>query len=253
MHSKRWIHIAKILGIAVVLFASISFVEKQYSDRVCRGIVVHIDDQLANYFINEQDVTEIITNSGRTSIIGQSLDALQLKSLERMLEEHKFVRKAEVYKDLKGNLVVNIDQTRPIARLTSARRRDRYISDEGEIVPVSSRYTARVLLIRGAIAEKENQEPLTHTSYGSKLHQLLQYIDQDRFWKGQIAEMHIAADGDISMLTQVSKQKIEFGQPEEFDEKFRKLKIFYKTILPAKGWNTYERVSVKFRNQIVCE
>ena len=59
--------------------------------------------------------------------------------------------------------------------------------------------------------------------------------------------------GNIKMYTQVSKQVVEFGRPEEIEEKFKKLKIFYKEILPAKGWNSYDKVSVKFKDQIVCE
>ena len=31
------------------------------------------------------------------------------------------------------------------------------------------------------------------------------------------------------------------------------IKIFYKKILPYKGWNSYESVSVKFKGQIICK
>jgi cell division protein FtsQ len=86
-----------------------------------------------------------------------------------------------------------------------------------------------------------------------KIYDLVRFIEADPFWKAQVAELEISRNGDINMYTQVSKQKIEFGQPEDWEEKFRNLKIFYKKILPAKGWNSYDRVSVKFKNQIVCE
>jgi cell division protein FtsQ len=39
----------------------------------------------------------------------------------------------------------------------------------------------------------------------------------------------------------------------DIEAKFKKIKIFYKEILPAKGWDTYRKVSVKYRNQIICE
>jgi cell division protein FtsQ len=86
-----------------------------------------------------------------------------------------------------------------------------------------------------------------------QLMQLLKFIENDKFWKAQITQMNINNSGNIKMYTQVSKQVIEFGTPEEISEKFKKLKIFYKDILPYKGWNSYERVSVKFKDQIVCE
>ena len=40
---------------------------------------------------------------------------------------------------------------------------------------------------------------------------------------------------------------------EDYVDKLKRLKIFYKQILPSKGWNSYEKVSVKYKNQIVCE
>ena len=29
--------------------------------------------------------------------------------------------------------------------------------------------------------------------------------------------------------------------------------LFYKVILPTKGWNYYESVNLKYKNQIVCD
>ena len=78
-------------------------------------------------------------------------------------------------------------------------------------------------------------------------------IDEDEFWRAQIAGVIVEKDGDIRMLPQVTKQNVHFGQPEDLDEKFMKLKVFYKEILPNKGWNTYQTVNLKFKNQIVCE
>ena len=46
---------------------------------------------------------------------------------------------------------------------------------------------------------------------------------------------------------------IEFGKAEQIEEKFSKLAIFYQKILPFKGWNTYNRVNLKYFNQIDCE
>ena len=59
--------------------------------------------------------------------------------------------------------------------------------------------------------------------------------------------------GDIILYPQVTRQLIEFGKAEHFEEKFRKLRYFYTKILPSKGWNHYARVNVEFEHQIICE
>lgn len=252
----RWtkiLNISKVIILVSVIFGSIGLVEKQYGTRVCTAINVEIDNQYQNYFINEGDVIDLITHGGENRIVGEPFDNLSLKDIENELLSTKFIRNAEVYKDLEGELVISINQSRPIARLMSSKMNDRYISDRGEVLPLSKRYTARVLLIDGAFADNAKLYDLMETEYGENLMGLLKFIENDPFWKAQIAQMSIDKKGNINMLTQVSKQVVEFGRPLEIEDKFLKLKIFYKDILPAKGWNSYNRVSVKFKDQIVCE
>lgn len=250
--TKIW-NIAKVSILAGILFGSIGFVEKKHGEKTCNSIEVNIENQLHNYFINESDIVDIVTRRGDRRIVGEELTDLNLKAIENDLYENKFIKKAEVYKDLKGHLLINIDQCRPIARLLSKKMNDRYISNQGAVLPLSERYTARVLLIDGPYADDAKLYDLNDSDYGKSLMQLLHFIENDPFWKAQIAQMHIDRKGNIEMYTQVSKQVVEFGRPVDISEKFRNLKIFYKEILPTKGWNSYESVSVKFKNQIVCE
>lgn len=250
--SKIW-NISQVVFIVVLIFGSIGFVEKQYNQRICTAIIVDINNQFENYFINEVDVIELITDGGSQRIIGASFEDLDLKAMEYELLKTKFIREVEVYKDLEGNLMISIDQSRPIARMMSRKMTDRYISSKGEVLPLSKRYTARVVLIDGAFANDTNLYDLNASETGRNLLGLLRFIENEKFWKAQIAQMNIDKKGNIKMYTQVSKQVIEFGKPVDIEEKFRKLKIFYKDILPAKGWNSYEKVSVKFKDQIVCE
>ncbi len=245
--------IAQAIVLVTIIFGSIGFVEKQYADKTCTSIHVDIDNQFENYFINESDVIDLITDGGDRRVVGESFENLNLKEIENELLNTKFIRQAEVYKDLDGSLMVNIHQSRPVARLMSDKMNDRYISNEGEILPLSRRYTARVVLIDGAFADNAKLYDLKKTETGIQLMELLQFIENDKFWKAQIAQMTIGRKGNIHMQTQVSKQTIEFGKPVDIHEKFKKLEIFYKEILPSKGWNSYEKVSVKFKDQVVCE
>ena len=253
LNKRKILKTGKISMLLLLIFGSIGFVEKRYSERICSAIEVKISNQYKNYFINESDVIDIITKRGEERIVGSSFDELNLKEIENELYDNKFIFNAEVHKDLKGTLWVNIDQSRPIARLMSKKMSDRYISENGEVLPLSRRYTARVVLIDGAFADNSKLYDLKETELGNRLLELLSYIDSDEFWKAQVAQLTIDKKGIIKMYTQVSKQEVEFGKPVEIEEKFRNLKIFYKEILPSKGWNSYNRVSVRFKNQIVCE
>ena len=69
------------------------------------------------------------------------------------------------------------------------------------------------------------------------------------------------AIGDIAGGVVLGPEGLSFKEPVTITIPLNKplgpdvseVKIFYKDILPAKGWNSYETVSVKFKDQIVCE
>jgi cell division protein FtsQ len=252
-NSKKLKKLLLLFMLIVVVFSAIGFVEKQQNDKVCNKIIVQIDNRADNYFINEQDIVALVTESGSSQVIGKNIDMLPLKEIEKRLKLNKFIDEAEVYKDLKGNLIVKAGQSHPIARVIQDSGPDAYIDKSGKILPVSDRFTARVMLIGGDYTTTLVQKDLTKTAEGLAILQLLDHINSNNFWKAQISEIYIDKKGEITMYPQISQQIIEFGKAENIEQKFKKLKILYKDILPQKGWNTYSKVNLKYHNQIVCE
>ncbi len=241
-------------GLSALLIAvCISWISFRNDSRVIRKVVVEIDNQINNYFLDEADVLKLLTDGGEEKIVGANVENLSLKILENRLKNHKFVSNTEVSTDFQGNLFVSITQSKPIARILRQDGPGAYVSNIGQVLPLSEKYTARVVLLSGDYTRKLWLDNLEETPYGQQLLELLLYIDQDPFWKAQIAEVSINRNGDIRLYPQVTRQVVEFGKAENIEEKFKKLMIFYTRILPAKGWNTYDRVSLKYSNQIVCE
>jgi cell division protein FtsQ len=247
---KKWV---QIFLMTCVIFSAIGFVEKKHSDKICSRIHVQIENNLGNYFIHENDIIGLITNNGIDPLVGNEFKNIDLKNLELRIKTNKFIRNCQVSRNLKGELLVEVQQSVPIARVVQADAPDAYISHTGQILPLSERYTARVVLIQGEYTRKLLSLDFSASEEGKPFFELLRTIDQDPFWKAQIAELYVDRNGEITILPQVGRQVIEFGAPVDMKAKFEKLKLFYKQILPAKGWNRYAKVSVKYRNQIICE
>lgn len=170
------------------------------------------------------------------------------------IKSHKFVKEAQVYHDLAGNLNINIKQNRPIARIVHDHsEQDVYIDEEGHILPLSERFTARVIPITRSLFQPAQSPSFFQDSTGRAYLNLLKFIQKDAFWKAQLAEMQIDAKGKVVFMPQVGTQTIEFGKPEEVELKFKKLLVFYKKVLPAMGWDRYRRVNLEFHDQIICE
>jgi cell division protein FtsQ len=250
MRLKKWVKIALFLS---ALLAIIAMTEKRRSERLCRHVMVRIDERHENYFINEQDVQMLMTNAGAEQVVGKRYFELDLKQLENRIETNKYVSRAEAYRDVKGNLMVYATQNRPIARLLRPDAPDAYISDEGEVLPVSDKYTARVMLVSGDFSAKMLRQKPEEGEEASRVFELIRYISEHELWKAQIAQMEISREGEIILLPQVGKQQIEFGKAEGIEDKFEKLKLFYEQILPRKGWNYYDKVNLKYQDQIVCD
>ncbi|MCC5930035.1 MAG: cell division protein FtsQ [Cyclobacteriaceae bacterium] len=240
-------------ALAMGLLISLGLVNMRYDEKHCSGVRIFIENEYQNYFITDNDVMELLTNQGYDKLVGVPISQIDLREIERRVLEHKFIHRAEAFKDHSGQLNVRVYQSRPLARIINGKIADRYISDLGKILPVSSRYTARVLLIGGELGNRFNVENMLDDHYGKDLFTMIQFIEQEPFWKAQIAQLNIDKKGEITIYPQVGKQIIEFGRPEDIERKFARLRLFYDEILPAKGWNHYSKVNVKFQKQIICE
>jgi cell division protein FtsQ len=237
----------------VSIGALAGFASSRQNEKICEKVSINIDNEYNNYFIGDKEVRDLLTREGERKLEGLYNQDIDLKNLEKRIEANKFVKDAEVYRGLDGNVHVQVKQTRPIARIIRTDQQDVYIDAEGNILPLSDRYTARVIPITKSALIKSSDKGFFQDSIGHSYLSLLQFIENDQFWKAQLAQMHIDGRGEISFLPQVGEHTIEFGKPVRVEQKFRKLMIFYKNVLPTMGWEKYKRVNIEFEDQIICE
>ena len=218
----------------------VSFVYKKENN-----IIFDISSE--NRFLNSEDIF-VLTND----IINDS-SIIDLNYLEEKIKSNKFIKDIEIYNNLNNVVNININQFKPYARLINNIGDDYYIDKNGEIFPVSNKYSERVLLIFFKNYKNIDKEKnINFFQNGNEIFKLINYINRNDFYKKQISQINVLKDGEIIMIPQITKQKIYFGNTDNMEIKFKKLELFYKNILPTKGWNYYESVNLKFKNQIVC-
>jgi cell division protein FtsQ len=81
---------------------------------------------------------------------------------------------------------------------------------------------------------------------------IAQFILADEFWSAHIEQIYLNQYGDMELVPKVGNHKIIFGTSEQMEEKFWKLKTFYKQGLNYTGWENYDTLNLKFQNQVVC-
>jgi cell division protein FtsQ len=243
----------KVVILLIAVSFLIAFSERKQGGAVCKDVQVEIENARDNYFLDEAEILRQVETSGQ-QIKGINLERINLKKIETKLKLDKHILDAELYGDLKGNLIVRVELRRPIARIVQQDAPDAYIAEDGTVMSVSENYSSRVVLVSGPFVKPLlESEDLKKSEEGAKLLAMIKYIKEDDFWSAQIAQLDIDRGGKITLYPQVTSQLVEFGEPDNIEMKFKKLMIFYKEILPTRGWNKYERVNVEYEGQVIAK
>jgi cell division protein FtsQ len=253
----NWILI--ILYLVIVL----GFVSIKRNKIRCNSIDIIINDTTNNVFIERDDIMPLIYGR-KEMVLGSMMDSLNIAQLEKKIIEHPLIKDAEVYKTIDGRLIIEITQRNPIIRILNKRGQSYYIDSEGAIMPLSDRYTARILIANGEIAgnfKPENNINVIEMYNNSEqrkakilydLYSLAQYIDNHKFFKAQIEQIFVNHKQEFELYPKVGRHVILFGSIENYKEKFRNLEALYKLEFTKSGWNKYKYVNLKYKNQVVC-
>lgn len=243
----------KIAAALLVVVGIIAFTEGRQESIVVGDVKVKMDNVYDNHFLDERDILALM-DFDQVAMKGASFSEVNMREVERKIRKQPFIKDAQLYSDLKGNIIVKASLRRPVARIVRNDGPDGYVAEDGTIMPVSEKFTSRVVLISGSyVPTLLKQKSLNESEEGKMLMHVIETIRGNDFWSAQIAQLNIDNKMRITMLPQVGNDRIEFGKPERVEQKFNKLMIFYKEILPRMGWNKYSRVNLEYAGQVVAE
>lgn len=191
-------------------------------------------------FINDSIVHLVIAK--RIKIDSVKLKEVKVDSVEAWLSQNPFVKKADVYKTPKGELVTEVVQKKPVVRIKD-RVSEYYLTDEYDKIPLSDVYTINALLVEGKIDSVE-YKPLVD---------LALFINGDNLLKKNITGVQKERKNSFILKINKGDFDIGFGNLENFEEKFTKLKLFYSQYLSKIGLSQYKRINLQYKNQIVAE
>ena len=245
---KRVLHIALWSLTILLIFISLGFSIKQTRQLKCADVKVDISDSVDQKFIQNNDI-RLWVRRNHQEIFGQTLTLVNLRKIEDGLRKLHAVEDVavftNVYEDgLKscGALVVKIKQREPLFRVVGSGHAF-YMDKLGKVIEWSPRFTPRVIIVGGIVSPEFARK---------KLLPLIVYMNNDKFLSAQIDQIYVNAVGELSMVPRVGEQIILFGDPEDFQIKFRNLKALYTDGFKDGGWSIYKSINLEFHNQIVC-
>ena len=257
---KKIAGIFLFVAIPVGVFLRLGFAVESNKDIPCSSITVNVHGD--SYFLDSSHVIHTIY-SKFGQLEGKKIREISLSSIEDMVRNIYFVENSQVYRTIDGNIVVNVKQRKPVARVINAHNESYYIDNRGRLMKTSDQYTARVVIVTGHIAarysstldlyaDEDTEDMMPSKKILKELNGLVIYIRNNPFWDAWIDQIYVTRSGDFELMPKNGSHVIEFGKAEDIDKKFEKLLLFYQNGLTHVGWNSYSRLNLKFKNQIVC-
>lgn len=250
--------------LAAGLLVSMGFVNKEQDSLLCKSLDIRVNQDGDLYFLNKMDIAQLINERG-DSIVNQPKATVNIVKIEDALNSHENIAKAKVFVTIDGKVKVEVQQRRPLLRVITTTGDSYYLDAEGELMPLSDKYTAKVVIANGAISESyannykysikdfAKDKKKRKNSMLDELYAMGLFIDANPFWKAQVQQIYINEDKDMELVPLAGNQKIIFGDTTAMEEKFNKLLTFYQQGLNTTGWwNKYSTINLKFKNQIVC-
>lgn len=234
----NWTNIRLMLMIILVI-SMFSFTSYRNEHRkIKKTEVIFVGEN--TLFLEAETVNKLLIEKNQDLKTFNKLD-LDLKKLESSINKQKMVEKADVFVSVDGILKAEVKQKTPLGRVFDDTG-SFYIDYEGNRMPLSDNYTARVPLVSGGITVVKKE----------KLSEVLRAIAEDEFLKKNIIGVQVLPNGSLVMANRNYDYKIDFGRTINIDKKFNNYKAFFQKAVSDSTLNKYKRINLKFTKQVVC-
>lgn len=211
------------------------------NNELCKGLEnnrVEVVDPIHSGFVSSAELTaEIMPRLG--DLCSRRLSDIGLDSIRTYLMGLDKIETAEVMRLNNNRLRIKVVPMLPIARVWPATGPSYYVNREGKRIVACPRYHINVPQITGDYPAE-------------KLLPLLDYLRENPESEQMITMISARDSSNIFLIPAIRGHVVNLGSATNIDNKFRRLERFYSEVLPHKGWEHYDTISLKWDRQIVA-
>lgn len=246
---------------ALGLIISLGFTDREQELQKCKGLRIKIADQTGHYFIEPNDVLEVLNSKG-AKIKGSHMKDINIGLLEKIVYSNPFIGKAEVYSTIDGYVNIDVWQRNPVIRIVNHENEHFYVDDQGVFMPVTDKYSCQVIVASGNIFDDYAEHSLTYavpfikdssvTPVLLQLNEIALFLKKSEFWDAQIEQLYVNDQSEIELIPRIGDHTILIGSTERLQEKMENLFIFYQEGINKAGWEKYGKINLKYQDQVIC-
>lgn len=190
-----------------------------------------------NLYITNQDILNVMLGGKAPEQV--PCQDISVTEMEARLNANPMLESAEVYLTVDGILKAQVKQRLPIARIWE-NKNAYYMDIQGEKMPLSEHYSARVPIISGKVTNQNWQG----------LYTIALYIYNDSFLKENVVQINATQPFSIKM--RIAPFSVILGDDSQLKKKFDNLKAFYKKADKDNILDKYSTVNLQYSNQVIC-
>jgi len=254
---NRFMKILIIIPVLYLIIMPVYLASSAYS-KTCSRISINISDSAEYNFVTKRQLSNIVTGT-RGKVLGKEIKSLPVYDIEDKINNLRELKAAEVYTTIDGVLHVFVDQRNPVMRIMPDEGGDFFLDEEGFLFRKRNLYNPRLHLVGGNINITSSMldsvsvlDTLIKHTILKDMFRFVNYINNNSFWSAQVDQIYVDKKDEIDLIPRVGNHVIHLGTFENYEGKLKNLEAFYDKVLPEVGWNKYSKISLEFKDQIVC-
>jgi cell division protein FtsQ len=238
---KRLIQNSILIVLAVALTTGILWARGKSRGELCQRIDVQVVNADSTSFVTPEGVLSDLKGQG-IKVVGKHMGDINASDIEEALRLSPYLENADCVKCQDGRLLIRVSQLVPVFRVFDGEE-SYYVNRAGKRMAANAYYHCDVPVVQGHF---------TRAYPPTRLLPLIDYVEGDSLLHSLVTMYCVRDTNNIIIVPGFSGHVVNIGNADGFDNKFAKLKLFYSEVLPKRGWNTYDTISVKWNHQIVA-
>ncbi|MDO5394622.1 MAG: cell division protein FtsQ/DivIB [Bacteroidales bacterium] len=241
MKRKTIISLSLTALLIVYLCVALPLTHSAAANDPLTALKINVLDTAKTGFITAEDI-DIELGDLSMRIKQTPRSRLNTYHLENKLKSMGKIEDAHIVILGDGTMLVDVIPMVPVARVFTDSG-SYYINSAGKRINADARYHVDVPVVTGAV-----RTPASVTA----MLPMFRFFKSRPEYDAYVSQVDVAENGDIILIPSVAGHIVNLGDTSHIADKMERLHTFYTKVMPVRGWEYYDAISLKWNGRIVA-